>query len=218
MMMLLMFGSMYGNKPTPMFGGYGTVDVSVPSYTVMIIGTAGLMSLVPIIASYRERGILRRFSTTPLKPLTFLCAEVSVLFVMTVAGMLLLVATAKVVYGLRFVGNVASVAAAFVLACLSFYSLGFLLAGVLPTYRTASTVTMVVFYPMLFMSGAGMPRELLPAWMRKVAEVFPMTHAVTLLKGVWFGEPWSEFRREVAILAAILVAGMVLSSRLFRWD
>jgi ABC-2 type transport system permease protein len=184
----------------------------------MIIGTTGLMSLVPTIASYRERGILRRFSTTPIGPMVFLAAEVSVLFVMTVAGMALLVATAKVVYGLRFMGNVLSVGAAFVLTCLSFYSLGFLMSALLPTYRTASTVTMVVFYPMLFMSGAGIPRELLPAWMRKAAEIFPMTHAVTLLKGLWFGEPWSKFGREVAMLTAVLVVGTVASSRLFRWD
>lgn len=218
MMMLFMFGSMYGNEPVPMFGGYGTVDVSVPSYIVMIIGTSGMMSFVPLIAGYRERGILRRFSTTPIRPIVFLAAEVTVLFAMTVAGMILLILTGKVVYGLRFMGHVLPVAAAFVLSCLCFYSLGFLLSAVLPTYRTASTVTMVLFYPMLFMSGAGLPRELLPDWMRRVGEVFPMTHAVTLMKGVWFGEPWREFKTEVAILVAVLAVGTVLSARFFRWD
>lgn len=218
LMMLFMFGSIYGNQPVAMFGGHGTVDVSVPSYIAMITGTTGLMSLVPLIAGYREQGILRRFSATPIRPLVFLAAEVTVLFLMTAAGMALLVVAAKVAYGLRFSGNALSVAAAFVLVCLSLYSLGFLLAGLLRTYRTASAVTMVVFYPMLFLSGAGMPREILPAWMQRVGLVFPMTHAVTLLRGLWFGDPWAKFGREVAILAAFAVACTVASTRLFRLD
>lgn len=30
-MMLFVFGSVYGNKPSPFFGGYGSVDGSVPA-------------------------------------------------------------------------------------------------------------------------------------------------------------------------------------------
>jgi len=217
-MMLLFFGSIYGNRPVEMFGGYGTIDISVPAYAAMIIGTTGLMGLAPLIATYREYGILRRYSATPLRPEVFLASEVSVLFTMTMGGMALLIATAKAVYGLRFQGNALSFACALALSCLTLDSLGFLLAGVLPSARTASAVTMVVFYPMLFMSGAGIPRELLPAGMRRVAEVFPLTHVVTLLRGLWFGDPWSKFGKEVAILVAFLLAGVGISSRLFRWD
>lgn len=194
------------------------MDVSVPSYAVMTAGTAGLMSLVPIIASYRERGILRRLSTTPLRPLTFLLAEVSVLFVMSSIGVLLLVLTSKLVFGLRFRGDVLSVAGGFLLTCLSFYSLGFLLAGMLRTYRTAYAVTMVIFYPMLFMSGAGIPREVLPSWMQKLAMVFPMTHAVTLMKGLWLGKPWGDFGLETVVLTCVLGLCTAVSGKLFRWE
>ncbi|MEX0975165.1 MAG: ABC transporter permease [Bacillota bacterium] len=218
LMMLFLFGGVYGNQPAALFGGRGTVDVSVPSWAAMIIGTTGLMSLVPLIAGYRERGILRRFSTTPLSPLTYVAAQVSVLFTMTVSGMVLLIVAAKLVYNLRFSGNPLSVAAAFVLASFSFFAFGLLLSGILPTYRTASAVSMVIFYPMLFLSGAGMPRELLPDAMKRIGDAFPMTYAVTLLKGLWFGEPWAKFGREVAVLAGTLVISLALSSRWFNWN
>src|SRR4030066_1480863 len=80
LMMLFLFGSMYGNTPTPMFGGRGTVDISVPSYTAMIIATSGLMSITITMAAYRENGVLRRLRTTPLSPLTILFAQVIVAF------------------------------------------------------------------------------------------------------------------------------------------
>lgn len=218
LMMLFLFGGIYGNEPVALFSGRGSVDVSVPSWTAMIIGTTGLMSLVPLIAGYRERGILRRFSSTPLSPLTYLAAQGSVLLTMTAAGMAVLIVAAELGFNLRFSGNPIHVAAAFLLASFSFFALGLMLAGILPTYRTASAVTMVIFYPMLFLSGAGLPRELLPETMKRIGDAFPMTYAVTLLKGLWFGEPWSKFGKEVAVLAGTLVASLALSTKWFRWS
>ncbi len=218
LMMLFFFGGVYGNQPVDMFGGRGTVDVSVPSWAAMIIGTTGLMTLVPLMAGYRERGILKRLGATPLNPLVYLAAQVTVLFAMNVGGLTLLVVAAKLMYNLRFSGNFLSVSAGFVLASFSFFALGFLLAGLLPTSRTASAVTMVIFYPMLFLSGSGIPREILPATMRRIGDAFPMTYAVTLLRGLWFGEPLSRFGKEIAVLAGVLLASSALSRKWFRWS
>ena len=43
LMVLFLFGGIYGNEPNEMFGGRGTVDMLVPAYMGMIIGTVGLM-------------------------------------------------------------------------------------------------------------------------------------------------------------------------------
>ena len=45
LMMLFIFGSIYGNEPIDFFDGRGSVDVSVPAYMAMIIGTVDLSSL-----------------------------------------------------------------------------------------------------------------------------------------------------------------------------
>jgi len=218
LMLLFLFGSIYGNEPTPFFGGYGSVDVSVPAYTAMIIATSGLLSLVIAMASYREHGILRRLKATPLRPQAILGAQVIVIFLMTALGMALLVIAGKMVYGLRFAGNPLSVFAAFVLSCMSFFALGFVLAGLLPTARTAQIVGMVLFYPMIFLSGATLPREILPESMQKFAQVLPLTHVVTLLRGLWRGEPWGDHFLEVGILSALLITGILISAKTFRWE
>ncbi|MDI7276451.1 MAG: ABC transporter permease [Anaerolineae bacterium] len=217
-LVLLLFGSIYGNRPTELFGGLGTIDVSVPGYAAMIIGTTGLMGLPTTLASYREKGVLRRLGATPLRPHVVLVAHMLVLFGMTLLGMALLIGFGKVIYGLHFGGNPLSVALAFVLACLSFFALGFLLGSLMPSARSTQIVSMVVFYPMLFLSGAGMPRELLSESIRRFSVVLPLTHVVTLLRGLWAGDPWSRHWSEVVILAAILLAGTAVSARIFRWE
>jgi ABC-2 type transport system permease protein len=168
LMMLFLFGSIYGNKPTQMFNGYGTIDISVPAYTAMIVATTGLMGLTITMAAYRENGVLRRLRTTPISPLVVLVAQVIVLFLMTTLGMVLLIVAGKLVYHMRFEGNALSVLAGFTLCSLSFFALGFVLAGLMPNARTAQVVGMVLLYPMLFLSGAGFPRELLPEAIKKV--------------------------------------------------
>jgi len=218
LMMLFLFGSIYGNKPEAMFGGHGTVDISVPAYTAMIIATTGLMSITITMAAYREKGVLRRLGTTPVSPLIILAAQVIVVFAMTSLGMLLLILAGKLVYHLRFDGNALSVLAGFILGSLSFFGLGFVLAGILPTARTAQVVGMALLYPMLFLSGAGIPRELLPEGIKKVAAFLPLTYVVNLLRGLWVGEAWSKHWLDVGVLAGMLILGVIISVKTFRWE
>ena len=218
LMMLFLFGTIYGNDPSPYFNGYGTIDVSVPAYTAMIIGTTGIMGLTITISTYRENGILRRLRTTPIKPQVILSAQVIVIFLMTLAGMLLLILAGNLVYNLRFDGNPLSIALAFILSSLSFFSLGFILASVMPNARTAQVVGMVIFYPMLFLSGAGLPLELLPDRVRNISIFLPLTHVVTLLRGLWIGDAWSQHITEVWVLLGLMVVGLLVSSKVFRWE
>lgn len=218
LMMLFLFGSIYGNTPSEIFNGQGTIDISVPAYTAMIIATTGLMGLTITMAAYRENGVLRRLRTTPISPLIVLLAQVIVLYVMTVLGMVLLIIAGKSVYHLRFEGNAISVFTGFTLSSLSFFAIGFVLAGLMPTARTAQVVGMVILYPMLFLSGAGFPRELLPEAIKKVGTFLPLTHVVTLLRGLWVGDPWSMHTTELLILVGILVVGVFISIKTFRWE
>jgi ABC-2 type transport system permease protein len=218
LMMLFLFGSIYGNKPVPEFGGRGTIDISIPAYTAMIIATSGLMSVTITMAAYREKGVLRRLRTTPVSPLVVLGAQVIVTFAMTSLGMLLLILAGKLVYHVRFEGNALSVLAGFVLASLSFFGLGFILAGLMPTARTAQIVGMVLLYPMLFLSGAGFPREFLPEAIQKVSAFLPLTYVVNLLRGLWIGEAWSQHLLDVGVLVGMLILGIIISAKTFRWE
>lgn len=218
LMFLFLFGSIYGNAPLTQLNGQGTVDISVPAYTAMIIATSGLMGLTITMAAYRENGVLRRLQTTPVSPLVVLAAQVIVLFMMTALGKILLIIAGKLVYHLRFEGNAFNVLVAFGLSSLSFFAIGFVLAGLMPTARTAQIVGLALLYPMLFLSGAGFPRELLPETIIKVSRFLPLTYVVTLLRGLWVGDPWSMHLTEVLVLVGILVVGVLISIKTFRWE
>lgn len=216
--LLALFGSIYGNDPNPLFGGRGTVDVEVPSYIALVVATVGLMSVPIATASMREKGVLRRLRVTPLPPGMYLAADVATNFVMKVAGVALLIVVGRVGWGMRFDGHWASAVAAFVLSATAFLSLGYVLASVVRTSRTANVVGMVLLYPMIFLSGATIPLEVMPSHVRDWARLVPLTYVVRLMRGMWEGQPWSNHWISVAVLGAMAVVSVVVAARLFRWE
>ena len=218
LMYLLLFGAISGNEPTPQFGGQRTIDASIPGLIAMIICITGLMSTTMTMSTYREKGVLRRLRTTPVSPLVVLVAQVIVVFSMTALGMLLLVAAGKLIYHVRFEGNAFSLLAGFTLSSLSFFGIGFILAGSMPTVRSAWVVGMVLLYPMMFLSGAFFTVELLPVPVQKVSAFLPLTYVVNLLRGLWIGQPWGDHLLDVGVLAGMLILGVVVSVKTFRWE
>jgi len=218
LMYLFLFGTISGNEPTPQFGGQRTIDASIPGLTAAIICITGLMSTTMTMSTYREKGILRRLRTTPVSPLIVLVAQVIVVFAMTALGMLLLVAAGRLVYHVRFGGNAFSLLGGFILSSLSFFGIGFILAGIMPTVRSAWIVGMVLLYPMLLLSGAFFTVELLPAAIQRISAFMPLTYVVNLLRGLWAGEAWGKHLLDVGVLAGMLLVGIIVSAKTFRWE
>ncbi len=218
LMYLFLNGLISGNNPSPMYGGQNAIDASIPGLTAMVICMAGLMSITMTMATYREREILRRMRTTPVTPLIVLCAHVIVVFAMTCLGMLLLIAAGILVYNVQLEGNVFSMFAGFTLSSLSIFGIGFILAGTMPTVRTAWVVGMVLLYPMLLLSGAFFSVEILPAAVQRISALMPLTYVVNLLSGLWVGQPWGNHLLDAGVLLGILVLGVVISARTFRWE
>lgn len=218
MLLLFLFGSIYGNKPNPFFGGRGMVDVSTPAYLAMIIGSTGLMSIAITVSGHREKGVLRRYRATPLRPAAVLASQVIVHFLMTLLGGILLVVAARLAYGLRFEGRPLDVLFGFTLSCLSFFAVGFLLASVARTARAANILGMVLFFPNLFLSGATIPKQVFPPAVKSVSEFVPLAHVVNLLQGLWIGDPFGRHLLELAVLAGLLVLGVAVSAKAFRWE
>ena len=194
-LLLVLFGSIYGNKPNPFFGGHGTVDVSTPAYIGIIIGSTALMSIPIGLGTYRERGILRRLKATPLRPGAIIVAEIIVHYAMTLLGAVLLIVSAKLGYGLQFAGNPLFVFLAFTLSALSFFAVGFLLASLAPSARVAYVVGMVFLLPEYFPVGGDHPQGNLPADAEGDQQVRPHDAYRVSPPGALVRRPVGEARR-----------------------
>ena len=95
---MLIIGGSFGTEPDEVF----PVNPShwyVASYFTVVIGATGLIMLPVHIASYRERGVLRRFAASGFPRWSFALAQLAIgLIAIAIAGLLLL-AVAAPVYG-----------------------------------------------------------------------------------------------------------------------
>jgi ABC-2 type transport system permease protein len=216
-MVLLLFTAIFGNSQIPGNQGLRMIDVMAPSYTGMVIGTAALLGLPITLAGYRQQGTLRRLRATSLHPSVILVAHVLVNLLVTTVGILLLLLTARIFYDLRPPEAPLSVALAFLVASLSFFALGFVLAGVLPTARTAQIVGQVVFFPMFFLSGAaGIQPQMFPDALRCISDLLPLTYVVELVQKLWIAGEWDT--KALVVLVCVAVASVLVSAATFRWE
>jgi ABC-2 type transport system permease protein len=107
---------------------------------------------------------------------------------------------------------------ALLISTCSILSIGFLIASIVPTARFAQPIGAVIMYPMIAVSGLFVPVEALPPAAQVVARVVPLTYAVSLLEGIWKGDPWWAHTRDVAALAAAFILCTALSAKVFRWE
>lgn len=198
--------------------GLPAVAAELPVAVSMFVAVSAVLSLVAIMAIYREGGILKRLRATPLRPHTILTAHVLVKLLFSAFTL-----AAMGLAGRRYfpVGADVSllsfgVAVLFSTACI--LSLGFVIASVVPTARFAQPMGALVLYPMLGLSGLFMPLDVLPPALHAVARALPLTYAVSLLQGIWRGEGWIVHAGDVAVLALVFVVCAAVSARVFRWE
>lgn len=215
-LILILFGFIFGNEPDPNYGNYGYIDAEVPGLTAMIIGTVALMSIPIATATAREQKILRRYQASPMPPSAYLVADTIVNFAISLVGMIALVIVATLVFDLRFGGSWLEVLAGFILSGIGFLSIGYIIASLAPTARVAQVIGQFLFFPMFFLSGAALPRAIMPEGVQTVAEFMPLTHVVTLLQDLWFGDGWNT--NAVIILLAMAIVGTFVAARTFRWE
>jgi ABC-2 type transport system permease protein len=146
-----------------------------------------------------------------------LTAHVVVKLLMTAATLALMILAGARYYQFAHV-DVAGYAVAFLFVTTSVLSIGFVIASVVPTARFAQPVGSLLLYPMVALSGLFVPVESLPATLRMVARLVPLTYAVSLLKGVWNGDSWVAHLGDIAALLVVFIGCTLLSSKVFRWQ
>lgn len=193
-------------------------SADLPVFASVLIAASAVLSLVTIMAIYREGGILKRLRATPLRPHTILAAHVLVKLLFTAITFGLLALAGRQYYPIDDSVPIVSFTLALLFSTVCIISVGFLIASVVPTARFAQPIATFIIYPMIGVSGIFVPMESLPGALRAAARVLPFTYAVSLLRGIWHGAGWSSHAGDVAVLTVMLAAFLALSAQLFRWE
>jgi len=214
----IILGIVGGNKPAFAGADYSFMAQSFGALVSIGIAATGMMGLPIAVADYRHNKILKQFRVTPVSPALLLLVQFVVNFCMAILSLVMVYATSALLFGYRMQGSVFWFMLAYLLVLLSIYSIGMLIASIAPNMQTVNLLCCVVYFPMLLLSGATLPYEIMPAMMQKAADFLPLTQGIKLLKGSSLGTPLDNILLPVIVMIVLAIICIWLSVRFFRWE
>ena len=184
---MLIIGGAFGTQPDRAFDYTDPSHWYVASYLTVVIGAIGLVMMPVHLASYRERGVLRRFAVAGFPRWSFALAELVVGLVTTLVACALLLAVAAPVYGLPALHDGWRVGVALAFGAVGFVSLGVLLGTLLPSARSAQAVGLLLFFPSFLLGAGGPPPHVMGSAVRDIAGPLPLTLLTNAVRGPWLG-------------------------------
>jgi ABC-2 type transport system permease protein len=221
LVMLFVLAEVFGTTPvTPdpgdpvAFRGVSPMSYYVPAYIALAAAAVGLVMVPAHLASYRERGVLRRFRAASIPASAVFGAQIAVQYVLAAAGALLIVAAAYLAYDFPAPAAYLGPTVAFLVTTAAFAAIGVLLGAVMPSPRAAQGFGIMLFFVMMMVSGDGPPVDVMSSTMQDIGKAMPLWHAVMAIQDPWLGEGWNW--GELGVTAAVAVAAGALAIASFR--
>lgn len=218
LVVLVILGIIYGNKPAFDGANYTFLEQSFGALTTISICAGGVMGLPLVVSDYRSKGILKRYQVTPVRPSMLLAVQVTVYTLYATISLLLLYFTASLFFGYQFHGSLALFFGSYLLVIVSMFSIGMMAGGIAPTPKIAGVIASILYFPMLICSGATLPYEVMPTALQKVADILPLTQGIKLLKAASLGLAVDGVLPPILIMSAITLICILLSLKCFKWE
>lgn len=204
----------FGNQPDADFSGVNSADYYVPAYMAGTIAALGLIAIPVHLASYRERGVLRRLRASGIAPGSVLIAQTFVAFLLVFFAAAVMLALGNASYELSTPSSWAVLVGSLALTTVTFSAVGVALSTLLPSARAAQAIGLLLFFGMFFISGGGPPAAILPDGVAFVADALPMSYAVETLQRGWWEGGWDV--TGLGVQALVLAAGLFVAVRGLR--
>ncbi|WP_147918473.1 ABC transporter permease [Ruania zhangjianzhongii] len=204
------------NEPNPDLGGLRIIDLYPPIILAMAIAMVAFTHLPPQLATYRDKGVLRRMRTTPVTPSVLLGAHLMMCTAIAAVTMVAVLAIATLGFEVAVPQNLLGYLLAFGLTTLATLSLGLLAAALAPSGTGATAIGLLVLFPMLFFAGLWIPRESMPEVLLTISDFTPLGAGVQALGDAAAGG-WPQVLH-VGVLAAWTIVAGGLAARTFRWE
>lgn len=200
----------------PAFDGLRMVDAYVPVTVLLGLIVGGLQAMPQTLTGYRERGILRRMSTTPVRPSALLSAQMLVYGGAALTSALLALVVGWAAFDVRLPQQPFGYAVALFLAVLAALALGAVVAALSRTTKIAGAVGSVVVFPAMFCAGVWLPVQAMPDALARGVGYTPFGAAAQALNRATAGD-WPGWT-ELGVLLAWTVLMSAAASRWFRWE
>ena len=155
-----------------------------PGFMALTVITGSLQGVATAISREKEQGTMDGLLVAPIPHVSIILGKVAA---QTVRGMIqgfLILGLSMLLFGVQIYGSPVIMLIVLLLGTASFVGVGIILTAVAPDQETAQMMTIILQFPMMFISGILFPINQLPGWMQYIGKALPLYYAADALRKV----------------------------------
>ena len=193
------------------------IDFFVPGIIAMAVMTSSLSGAVTMNAELRQKGVIRKLSTTPITRTDWILSNILYQFLLAVIATVAILVVSYAVFSVRLQIN-AWLLVLIVLEVFAFGGMGMILARVAKEAESATAAGNFIMFPMMFLSGSFFPLELMPGFLQAIARILPLYYVNEGLRAAMVSVDHAAALRYAAMIAVFAIVVFILGINTTKWD
>jgi ABC-2 type transport system permease protein len=152
---------------------YRFIDFFIPGVIAMAVMTASLFGTVSVNTELRQKGIIRKLSTTPITRTEWVLSNITYQFVLAVISTVAMLLVSYAVFDVKLRIN-AWLPLFIVLDVFTFVGIGMILTRFVKEAQSGAAAANAIIFPMMFLSGSFLPLEMMPRYLQTFAKTLPL--------------------------------------------
>ena len=193
-------------------------DYLLPGIAIWGVMNFSVIGLASTMSMYREKKILKRILSTPLRVRDFFAAQILAYLVVALAQAAIILTAGALIFDVAIEGNIVYIALLVLIGNIVFLNMGFIVGAASKSVAAASGIGNAVVLPLMFFSGVFFYTDSLPRFLEVLIDYLPLSPLLEAVRGVALeAEPFWDFPVELAVVAFWIVATSVVAVRVFRF-
>jgi ABC-2 type transport system permease protein len=185
---------------------YRYIEFFTPGIIAMSVMTSSLFGAVNMNAELRQKGVIRKLSTTPITRAEWILSNIFYQFFIAVISTVAILIVSYGVFNVSLHINL-WLPVFLILDVFAFAGLGMLLTRFAKEAESAYAAANAVMFPMMFLSGSFFPLEMMPDFLKAFAKVLPLYY---VNEGLRYGMVFQDDMQTWPYAAVIAVFAMVV--------
>jgi ABC-2 type transport system permease protein len=196
---------------------YRFIEYFIPGIIAMSVMTLSLFGTANSNTELRQKGIIRKLSTTPITRTEWILSDILYQFIIAAVSTTAMLLVSYAVFDVNLHLD-AWLLVFIMLDVFAFVGIGMILTRFVKEAQSAAAAANAISFPMMFLSGSFFPIELMPGFLQKIARMLPLYYVNEGLRAAMIFEDTMAALRCATIIGVFAAVVFILGILATKWE
>lgn len=192
------------------------IDYYLPGYIAAFIMTNGIVGVTSTVSEFRRNGILKRLASTPLSKSSWIIANLLQQTLLAFLLTIIMIALGWIIFNITIIPDVLSLLLIFI-GAVAFCSIGIVLGGIIKDVETAYGISNSIAFPLMFISGAFWPVDIMPSYLQSIAKITPLYYFHQGLRELLIFKNPEQSYTPFMVMIIMAIVFIILAIKVTKW-